>query len=453
MTKVSVVGLGKLGACMAASIASKGFGVVGVDLNPSTVKLINKGKAPVFEPGLAEMIAKNKGRLTATGEFGEAIQLTDITFIVVPTPSETHGGFSLRHVLPAARHIGQSLKEKRDYHLVVLTSTVLPGATDSEVRPLLESESGKKCGEGFGLCYGPEFIALGTVLRDFLNPDFLLIGESDPRAGDTLTALYQGVCENNPPIARMNLVNAELAKIAVNTYVTMKITFANTLGALCEKLSGANVDIVAAAVGLDKRIGSKYLKGALGYGGPCFPRDNVALAYVARNLAETAMLAEATDAYNRTIVPRVVQKVRALVPPAGKVSVLGLSYKPGTNVVEESQGLQLASELSEAGLSVRVYDPVAMESARRVLGDRVTYAPTLRQCLSGTDGILIANPDKEFISLKLDDLPRNVVIVDAWRLLPDEISKDSKVRYVALGVGTEVVVARPQMLGVPKSLS
>jgi UDPglucose 6-dehydrogenase len=179
--------------------------------------------------------------------------------------------------------IGKALARKNSYHLVVLSSTVMPGATE-KIRQMLEQTSGKRCGEEFGFCYNPEFIALGSVIRDMLNPDMLLIGESDERAGQILAGIYGNVCKSKPVVARMNFVNAELTKLSVNTYVTTKISYANMLAEICEKLPGADADVVTSALGLDSRIGRKYLKGALGYGGPCFPRDNVAFAALARSL-------------------------------------------------------------------------------------------------------------------------------------------------------------------------
>src|SRR5262249_32804959 len=195
--------------------------------------------------------------------------------------------------------IGRALRAKQRFHLVVLTSTVMPGTTGGPVRAALEEASGKRVGQDFGLCYGPEFIALGSVIRDFLNPDFVLIGESDLRSGAMLESLYKEVCENDPPVARMNLVNAEITKLSINSYVTTKISFANMLARICEKLPEADVDVVTAALGLDSRIGTKYLKGAVSYGGPCFPRDNRAFAALARQLDAPADLPEATDPFNR----------------------------------------------------------------------------------------------------------------------------------------------------------
>jgi UDPglucose 6-dehydrogenase len=450
MSTVSVVGLGKLGACMAACIASRGHTVIGVDLSPTTIGLVNSGQPPVVEPGLEARMSEVGARLTATDDYDEAIGKSEITFIVVPTPSESLGVFSLRHVREAALGIGRALRRKSTYHLVVITSTVLPGSSEYGVLPVLERESGKRCGEDFGFCYGPEFIALGSVIRDFLNPDFVLIGESDKRAGDLLAELYQSICENQPPVARMNLINAELTKISINTFVTMKITFANMLAAMCEQLPGGDIDQVTAGLGLDSRIGPRYLKGALGYGGPCFPRDNLALAYLARELGQTAPLAEATDEYNRTIVDRLAERIIAHSKPSSVIAVLGLAYKPDTNVVEESQGLQLAARLAAKGLRVMVYDPLALENARQILGDAVHYAGSVEECVRKAEVLVIANPNREFASILADllALRPGQVVFDAWRSLRRRFVAKGTVSYVPLGVGerTEESTERLQNL-------
>jgi UDPglucose 6-dehydrogenase len=446
MSTVSVVGLGKLGSCMAACIASKGHTVIGVDLSLSTIALVNSGQPPVVEPSLNARMREARARLTATDDYDEAIGKSEITFVVVPTPSENCGAFSLRCVREAAVRIGRALKKKSTYHLVVLTSTVLPGSSEYGVLPALERESGKRCGEDFGFCYGPEFIALGSVIRDFLNPDFVLVGESDKRAGDLLAGLYQNVCENQPPIARMSLINAELTKISINTFVTMKITFANMLAAMCEQLPGGDIDQVTAGLGLDSRIGPRYLKGALGYGGPCFPRDNLALAYLARELGQTAPLAEATDEYNRTIVDRLVGMITSHAKHGSVIAVLGLAYKPDTGVVEESQGLQLAERLAAKGLHVMVYDPLATENARQILGKAVDYAGSVEECVRKAEVLVIANPDREFASTLADllALRPGQVVFDAWRSLRRRFVAKGTVSYVPLGVGarTEELSAR-----------
>jgi UDPglucose 6-dehydrogenase len=394
--------------------------------------------APVSEPGLEALLQKGRKRISATRDFETAVAGTEMTFLVVPTPGEPHGGFSARYVLEAAGKIGKALRRKSGFHLVVLTSTVLPGATEGELRPALEAHSGKRCGVDFGLCYSPEFIALGSVIRDMLNPDFYLIGESDARSGEMLASFYRTVCDNKAPVTRMNIVNAELTKIAINTYITMKISYANNLAEICERIPGASVDVVTSAVGIDTRIGRKYLKGALGYGGPCFPRDNAAFAFLARRLGAEPTLAEATDEVNTRQVGRLVDFVTARLSRGDRVAILGLSYKPDTGVVEESQAVMLARALAERKVPTVVYDPEAMENARRELGDAVAYASSMEQCVRQAAVIVLATPWEEFQWIEPSHLMRGgkrpPVLLDCWNLL-DGRKFEGAAEYVRLGAG------------------
>jgi len=432
--KLSIIGLGKLGAPMAAVMAHKGHTVIGVDVNPAYVTAIQQGRPPVNEPGLADMIHANRERLTATLQYEEAILATEITFIIVPTPSDPDGTFTMRFVLSAAEKIGAALKKKNSWHLVVLSSTVMPGSTGSRLLPALEAASGKKCGVDFGLCYNPEFIALGSVVRDMLNPDMILIGESDQRSGELLGSLYEGVCDSNPRIQRMNFVNAELTKLSVNTFVTTKISYANMLAQVCETLPGADVDVVTTAIGCDTRIGQKYLKGALGYGGPCFPRDNVAFSALARTNGVPALLAEATDAMNRRQVPRIADLILSRLPEGGTAGILGLSYKPNTEVVEESQGVAIAKELLARGIKVVVFDPAAMENARPQLVGHVTFARSAKECAGAADVLAITTPWAEFKALGAADFKPAVTVLDCWRVLGTNAVPTTGERF-ALGAG------------------
>ena len=434
--RVSVVGLGKLGACMAAAFAGRGVPVVGVDVNRRSVERVNAGQAPVPEPGLEERMARGNDFLRATSDCGEAVLASDISFVVVPTPSEPDGAFSLAQVSAVFEQIGGALRQKQGYHTIVLTSTVLPGSTRTALIPLLETSSGKRCNVDFGVVYSPAFIALGSVLRDFLNPDVVLIGESDERAGAQLEALYRAVLDNQPPIRHMAIENAELTKIALNTFVTVKITFANMIADLCERLPGGDVDVVTDALGFDRRVGRHYLKGGLGYGGPCFPRDNLALGFLARTLGTEAPLAAVTDALNRASAPRAAARLRPLLGPGKTVAVLGLAYKPGTPVVEESAGVALALELRATGARVVAYDPLARAEAHAALGDAVELAPSLGACLAGADLVVVATPDPAFAAIGPAELcpdGREVVMVDYWRLLADRCDGVPGIRYLAAG--------------------
>jgi UDPglucose 6-dehydrogenase len=265
----------------------------------------------------------------------------------------------------------------------------------------------------------------------------ILIGESDPRSGEILEKLYTGVCDSNPRIQRMNYVNAELTKLSVNTFVTTKISYANMLAQVCERLPGADADVVTSAIGCDSRIGQKYLKGALGYGGPCFPRDNVAFSALARATGAPALLAEATDQLNRRQVPRLAEIIRSRLPKGGTVGVLGLSYKPDTEGIDESQGLDLAKHLSSTGVKVVVYDPAALENAKRQLGSSVTYAGSAADCARQADVLAITTAWPEFKRLTPADLKpgeRRPAIVDCWRVLPADLFANLA-EYLRLGYG------------------
>ncbi len=432
--RVSVIGLGKLGSSLAAVIAHKGHTVVGVDVDPDLVSRLNAGRAPVEETGLQEMIDGCRGRLSATTDTRDAVARTDLTHVIVPTPSGPDGTFSLKHVLEVMAQVGAALREKPSFHVVSLTSTVMPGHTQSRVRPALEEASGRKCGEDFGLCYNPEFIALGNVIQGLLHPDFLLIGESDARSGQVLEDFYGTICGSGTPTARMSFVNAELTKLSVNTFVTTKISYANMLAQVCEKLPGADVDVVTSALGLDTRIGGKYLRGAVGYGGPCFPRDNVAFSALARDVGAPATLAEATDSLNRAQVGRLERLVRSHLPAGGTVGILGLSYKPATSVVEESQSLELARRLAEGKARVVVHDPQAMASARTILGDGVVYAASMEECARAADVLVVATPWDGFKALDPSSLRPEATVIDCWRLL-ESARFASRAKYLVLGQG------------------
>ncbi|MGE0421258.1 MAG: nucleotide sugar dehydrogenase [Reyranellaceae bacterium] len=433
--RVAVVGLGKLGVPLAAVLASKGHEVVGVDLDPLVVATINAGTSPVEEPGVHERITSAGSRLLATGSFEEAVEKSDIAFVIVPTPSDDRGLFSNRFVLDAVSRIGAALKVRRGYYVVNITSTVMPGSTGGEIRTALEMTSGRKVGPDMGLTYNPEFIALGSVVRDLLRPDMLLIGESDPRAGDVLLATYSAILDSTPPIHRMNWINAEIAKIAINTYVTTKISYANMLAEICEGLPHADIDVVTTALGSDSRIGSKYLRGALGYGGPCFPRDNVALSALARTIGRSADVAIATDMVNRRQAQRVVNLVH-LLRPEGPVAVLGMAYKVDTPVVDESQGVEISRMLAELGYTVLIFDPLALSSAATALMGRVSPRANAAEAVAEADVVVVANPIDGLKTLPLSVFTsgeQRKVVIDCWRILPTSVADVADVLLMGRG--------------------
>lgn len=430
---ISVIGLGKLGSPIVASIASRGFNVIGVDLNKDFVNALNSGKAPVQEPGLQEKITKYKKNIKATSDYNEAILNTSITHVIVPTPSDPRGGFSTKYAKASFEQIGKVLKNKKDYHLVILTSTVLPGSMDSDIIPTIEKASGKKCGRDFGVCYNPEFIALGSVIWNLLNPDLVLIGEYDKKSGDILERFYNKYCMNKPAIKRMNIVNAEITKISINTYITSKISFANLLARLCDKLPGGDVDVVSDAMGQDTRIGIKYLKGGLGYGGPCFPRDNRALNFLSKKNGIDHKLAGATDKTNFDQIKFIIKKITSTIKKSDSVAILGLSYKPNTPVIEESQSIDIVKALLKKGCKVTVYDPEAMPNTKKEIGNKVKYAKTMKECVKNKSAVCLTTQWDEFKRLEPTDIKKGATVIDCWRFI-DRKKFEKTTNYIALGI-------------------
>ena len=356
LQRASVCGLGKLGACIAATLAQRGFDVVGIDIDPEKVSKINAGQPPVEEPLLADTITAGRARLRATQDYREAAA-TDVTFFIPPSPSLPDGSFSNEFLLRAMQPVAAAVRAQgKQGHLFVCSSTTTPGAMDQVLIPMLERETGGVCGRDFGVCYNPEFIALGNVVNGLLEPDMVLIGESDPASGAALEQLYKQYNRNSPHIARMSIISAELTKISVNSYVTMKISFTNQLRMIAEQFPKANIHHILEAIGSDSRVGQKYLRAGLSYGGPCFPRDNRLLAYTARQLGLEAPLAEASDRVNQQTNLDLFEKVQKLANKGDTVAVLGLTYKPDTYITEEAAGLFLAQQLKRQGYRVVVHD-------------------------------------------------------------------------------------------------
>lgn len=432
--KISVIGLGKLGLPLAATIASKGFFVYGVDINKKVVDDLNKGKTNLKETKLQNLIKRFKNKIQASDNgLREAVLNSDISFIITPTPSKANGQFSLKHVTKVVKEIAKALKIKGEYHLVILVSTVMPGSTD-KIKKILENGSGKICGKDFGLCYNPEFIALGSVIYNLLNPDLILIGESDQKSGDILQKFYKKYCNNKPKIARMNFVNAELAKISVNTYVTTKISYANMLSEICEKLPGGNVDVVTQALGMDSRITPKFFKGGPSFGGPCFPRDNMAFIALTKKLKSNYSIALSTHKTNIRQTQRVIDLIINLVKnKSSRIGILGLSYKPDTDVIEESQGLLIAKELIKQGLKPNLYDPLSLDNVKKTLENKARYFNKLEECIKNSQILIIATSYSEFGKIKKEWLKNCEAIIDLWRIL-DRSSISDNIRYIPLGV-------------------
>jgi UDPglucose 6-dehydrogenase len=411
--KVSVIGLGKLGLCTAVCCARAGLETWGMDIRQDHLALLEQGRMPFDETDLEWTFQEGRPCLHLTADVGTAVANTDISLIIVPTPSMENGAFSNEHVLAALESMAPALRDKDAFHVVAVVSTVMPGTCEQEFIPLLERATGKVVGRDFGLAYNPEFIAIGSVIHDFLNPDLVLIGASDQRSANMLQAMYAQVCDNGPHMGHTSLINAEIAKLCINCYCTMKISFANNLSALCERTPGADAGQVVGIIGHDSRIGPKYIRPGLGFGGPCFPRDNEAFIRFARNLGGFGGLQEAVVAVNGQQVERLVRRILKASRSAGnKVALLGLSYKPGTYLTERSQALEIAVTLGNEypELELRVYDPMARETGP------FTQTPSLERCVENANVAAILTPWPEFMNISQWKhlLADQAVMINPW---------------------------------------
>lgn len=430
--RISVFGLGKVGLILAGCLAEGGHQVVGVDPDKNAVEEIMRGQPRNSEPGISQQIQKCVGRMfTAVSDAEKAILASDLTFVIVPTPSNALGGFSLRYVLPVCQEIGEALRKKSDYHVVAVVSTMLPGSSRHVVMPHLEETSRRKIGKDLGYCYNPAFIALGEVAKGFIEPDYVLIGESDTRAGDRVLAAHQSMVLNRAPVARMNTTEAEITKIASNTHETMRVSFANMLFSLCTEIPDTNVDRITGA--LSHRMGKRFFRGAIPYGGPCWPRDNVALAVFMDAVGVPSTMPRTVDQFNSEHGKYILRKILENSQRGEKIGLLGMAYKPGTVVVERSFGVDLAGWLSAEGRCVIGWDPLAKSQAREALGNTVQIAESASDCMRQSSVIVIVNAMPELNGLDWSAVGDRMV-VDCWRCLAvDHIAKIQNYRPLGQG--------------------
>lgn len=441
--KVSIVGLGYVGLVTAVCFASKGIETVCYDVDEDKLKKVSRGIAPIYEPGLEELLTQSVrgGKLRVSSRCSEVVHNTDLTMITVGTPGDQDGRVDLSQVKSAAAEIGEALVRDNKKHLVVVKSTVPPGTTAGLVRSIIEDESGKTCGVGFSLCVNPEFLREGNAVYDAMNPDRIVIGEVDEGSSAKLLMLYEEFYgERLPPVLITNHVNAELIKYANNLFLAMRVSAINMIANICQRIPGADVEVVAKGIGMDHRIGPHFLRAGLGWGGSCWPKDLMGLKHLSRELGVDVPLLDATIEVNEN-QPRMAVRLAEseLGELRGKrVSVLGLAFKPGTDDVRGAISIKLVGLLLERGAEVVVYDPVAMRNARAVLHDSVSYADSAQECIKDSDCCFIVTEWEEFKSLKPQDfvkLMRNPILIDGRRIYdPREFM--GKLRYKAIGLGT-----------------
>jgi UDPglucose 6-dehydrogenase len=431
--RVAMIGSGYVGLVSGACFADFGHVVTCVDKDASKIAALQRGEMPIFEPGLPELVADNveAQRLAFTKDLRKAVSEADAVFIAVGTPSRRGDGHAdLTYVYEAAREIAEAL----DGYTVLVTKSTVPVGTGDEVERIVRET---RPNAEFALVSNPEFLREGAAIGDFKRPDRIVIGTEDARARAVMTELYRPLFLNEPPLVVTSRRTAELIKYAGNAFLATKITFINEIADLCEKV-GANVQEVARGIGLDNRIGSKFLHAGPGYGGSCFPKDTLALIKTARENAAAIRIVETVVAVNEDRKRAMAHKVIAACGGqirGKKVALLGLTFKPNTDDMREAPSLAIVSTLQDAGALIRAYDPEGMEQARALL-HKVDYCPDAYSCVDGADALVIVTEWDAFRALDLErikGLLREPLIVDLRNIYRPEEMRRRGFRYVSVG--------------------
>jgi GDP-mannose 6-dehydrogenase len=424
--KISIFGLGYVGAVSAGCLAREGHEVIGVDPYQPKVDLINKGQTPIIEKDIGEMIEAvvKQGRLSATVDVARAVEATEMSLICVGTPSQLNGSLDLKYVRRVCEEIGTALRNKRDFHVVVLRSTMLPGSMRSLVIPVLEESSGKKAGQGFGVCNNPEFLREGTAVYDFFNPPKTVIGETDTRSGDVLAKIYENL---NAPLIRTGVDTAEMIKYADNVWHALKVGFANEIGNICKE-SGIDGHKVMEIFCKDTKLNLSpyYMKPGFAFGGSCLPKDVRALSYKGRSLDLDLPIINAILQSNERQIERGLKMITA--KNHRKVGILGFSFKAGTDDLRESPIVEVIERLIGKGYDVKLYDR-NVNIARLVGANRdyiLNHIPHISRLMADSVGeviehaetVVIGNGDPEFRTLNTRLRP-DQILVDFVRISDD----------------------------------
>ncbi|QXJ28577.1 UDP-glucose 6-dehydrogenase [Saccharolobus shibatae B12] len=404
--KIGIVGLGYVGLVTAAVLADQGHYVAGVDIDENKVKGLNCNRLPIYEPGLDELIAKNRDRLHFTNRYDEVSEV-ELAFITVSTPT-INGRINLDYVFLAAKSLRIIPKDS----VIVVKSTVVPG-TSRKVREISERE----------VVSNPEFLKEGSAIQDTLKPDRIVIGSESKEAGDLVEELWRFT---GSPIFRTTLEEAEMIKYAANSFLALKISFINEIANLCEKLPGCDAKVVAKVIGMDKRISPYFLDLGLGWGGSCFPKDTQAFVSFAKDMGERLRTVEAAIEVNSERAVRAVNLLKGLMGSlmGRRVCVLGVAFKPNTDDTRESMAIKVIKKLLEEGAVVMAYDPKART-------DLVNMLPSKEECIREAEGVVVATEWGEFYGI--EDLLKNKYVVDGRRVLRKELMDGRYFRAIGLG--------------------
>jgi len=432
--KIAVIGTGYVGLVTAVGLAEFGHEVIGADKVAEKIEKISRGEVPIYEPGLDDLLRKNlkKGTLIFSSDLPTVIQAADVIFVCVGTPQGDDGKADMSQIEEVSRMIAENLNK---FKVVVEKSTV-PVKTSYWIKRTIALY--KKSDHDFAVASNPEFLREGTAVDDFLDPDRIIVGVENDRARTMLGEIYASMRER---VVYTNIDTAELIKHASNSFLSMKISYINLMANLCER-TNADIEQVARGMGLDPRIGGRFLSAGLGYGGSCFPKDIKALIKIGEDLGVDMNLLKETDRINASRTRTFVEKIRhALwILKDKKIAVLGLAFKPETDDIREAPAIKIIRELVAEGASVRLYDPQAQANMREVFPEekfpQVSYCKTPSEAASGANALLICTEWKEFLDLdlaKVRDLMANLIIIDGRNIYAPEAVRALGFEYYSIG--------------------
>jgi UDPglucose 6-dehydrogenase len=429
--KIAVVGSGYVGLVLGACLAETGNDVMCVDKDEAKVRMLRKGRVPIYEPGLTELVQRNKdeGRLMFTTQLPKAVKASQIIFIAVGTPQGEDGSADLQHVMGVAREIGKAM----DGYRVIVNKSTVPVGTAEKVRAIIRRETTHP----FSVVSNPEFLKQGAAVDDFMKPDRVVIGAEDPRGAELMVALHQPFTRTGAPIMVMDCASAELSKYASNAILATKISFMNEIANVCE-LYGADVDRVRQAVGADRRIGTSFLFPGVGYGGSCFPKDVKALIRFSGDKKYDFRILKAVESVNEWQKKALVRKMDAHFGSlkGRTIALWGLAFKPKTDDMREAPAIAIVNTLIEKGAKVQAYDPEALRVARGLFGTKVTYVTKSYDALKGADALAIVTEWHEFREpdfARMRKLMRHPVVFDGRNIYQPQQMKAHGFTYYSIG--------------------
>lgn len=441
--KIAVIGTGYVGLVSGTCFSQTGVDVVCVDVDERKIHMLNNGQIPIYEPGLEDIFKWNveKGRLSFTTSIEESLAGAEAVFIAVGTPPDEDGSADLKYVLSVASEIGRYL----DHYLVVVTKSTVPVGTSLKVKLAIQEELKKrKVDIPFDVASNPEFLKEGSAVDDFLKPDRIVVGIESPEAEKTMKRLYKPFLLNGHPILFMDIASSEMTKYAANSMLATKISFMNDIANLCE-LVGADVSMVRKGIGSDARIGNKFIYPGTGYGGSCFPKDVQALVRTADEYGHSLDILKAVEAVNYRQKEVLVRKIKSHFGDdlkGLKFALWGLSFKPKTDDMREAPSLVVIDLLLKAGASVVAYDPVAMEEAKRILGNSVTFAKDEYDACLDADALVVVTEWPEFRMPNfriIEKLLKSKTIFDGRNIYEPEEMQELKFNYYSIGRKSVVI--------------